>query len=136
MARPLRFFTPAEANALLPAVKQLLEKASSQFKRHNRLIHALRNGQVVPAKRQAAIREVEQLREEINEDLEALQDQGVEIKGLQEGLIDFPSLRNGEPVYLCWRLGEERVEWWHPLTSGAQGRQRVNPEDGSWEIWN
>lgn len=136
MARPTRFFTPAEANALLPSVKQRLERASAQFTKHNRLMHALRNGQVVPGKRQAALKQVERLRAEINEDLESLQDQGLEIKGLQEGLIDFPALRNGEEVCLCWRLGEERVDWWHPLTTGFQGRQKVDPNDGSWDIWN
>ena len=136
MARPSLFFTPTEANALLPSVRKILERATTQFRRHNHLMHALRNGQVVPGKRAAVLREVERLRGEINDDLESLQDLGIEIKGLQEGLIDFPALRNGEEVCLCWRLGEERVGWWHPLTTGVQGRQVLNPEDGSWEIWN
>jgi hypothetical protein len=60
---------------------------------------------------------------ELNERLERLNGWGVELKGIDEGLIDFPSEREGRTVYLCWRLGEERIEWWHELDTGFAGRQ-------------
>ncbi|MGH7488523.1 MAG: DUF2203 domain-containing protein [bacterium] len=50
---------------------------------------------------------------------------GCELKGVDEGLIDFPSEREGQTVYLCWKLGEERIEWWHELDTGFAGRQRL-----------
>jgi len=48
---------------------------------------------------------------------------GVEVKDPSTGLIDFRSLRGDEEVYLCWRLGEGRIAWWHDLDSGFQGRR-------------
>ena len=62
---------------------------------------------------------------ELNERLERLNAWGVELKGIDEGLIDFPSEREGRTVYLCWRLGEERIEWWHELDMGFAGRQAL-----------
>ena len=61
--------------------------------------------------------------EEINQRLAKLNEWGIELKGLDEGLIDFPSERDGRTVYLCWKLGEDRIEWWHELDTGFAGRQ-------------
>ena len=48
---------------------------------------------------------------------------GVQIKDFDRGLIDFPSLRDGRVVLLCWQLGEgDRLEWWHDMESGFAGR--------------
>ena len=48
-------------------------------------------------------------------------------EGPVDGLCDFPSLRDGRPVYLCWRLGEPQVLHWHELNAGVAGRQLLNP---------
>ena len=48
---------------------------------------------------------------------------GVELKGIDEGLVDFRSTRDGRVVYLCWRLGEETIAFWHELDVGFPGRQ-------------
>lgn len=54
----------------------------------------------------------------------ALQEDGVLIKGIEEGLIDFPALReNGEEVFLCWRDGEDDIGFWHTLDGGFRGRR-------------
>src|SRR5437660_1491268 len=53
---------------------------------------------------------------------------GVELKDYFGGLIDFPGLRNGRPVYLCWRLGEPEVSHWHDLEAGFAGRQKWTDE--------
>jgi hypothetical protein len=51
---------------------------------------------------------------------------GIQIKNLDSGLIDFPHLRNnGEEVYLCWRLGEEDIRFWHRIPDGFQGRKNI-----------
>ena len=53
-----------------------------------------------------------------------LHDQGIELKDYTRGLIDFPSMREGRVVLLCWQLGEpEEIEWWHELEAGFLGRQ-------------
>lgn len=55
----------------------------------------------------------------------SLNGMGIQLKGPLEGLIDFPSLRNGEPIELCWRLGEEKVEHWHHIGEGFAGRKKL-----------
>ena len=55
--------------------------------------------------------------------IETIQAQGVLVKDVNTGLIDFPSHREGRVVLLCWRHGEERIEYWHELDAGFQGRQ-------------
>jgi hypothetical protein len=48
---------------------------------------------------------------------------GIQVRDPQTGLIDFLSERDGEEIFLCWRLGEDAVAWWHPIDSGFAGRQ-------------
>jgi len=51
---------------------------------------------------------------------------GIELKDISRGLIDFPCLRDGRLVLLCWQLGEpESIEWWHEAEAGFAGRQRL-----------
>ena len=52
--------------------------------------------------------------------LEALD---IVLRDPRQGLVDFPSIRDGDEVYLCWRLDEERVGWWHSPDAGFAGRQ-------------
>jgi hypothetical protein len=48
---------------------------------------------------------------------------GVTLRDISSGLIDFPALANGRPIWLCWRLGEGDIDWWHELESGIAGRR-------------
>jgi hypothetical protein len=48
---------------------------------------------------------------------------GVELKDIEEGLVDFRSMRDGRIVYLCWRQGEDTIAFWHELDAGFAGRQ-------------
>jgi hypothetical protein len=52
-----------------------------------------------------------------------IQELGAIVKDLEEGLVDFPWLRDGEEVLLCWRVGEEEVGFWHPVDEGFSGRR-------------
>jgi hypothetical protein len=54
-----------------------------------------------------------------------LDEWGITLRDIETGLIDFPALVNGRQVWLCWRLGEERVDWWHELDAGFGGRHRL-----------
>ena len=49
----------------------------------------------------------------------------IQLREIETGLVDFPALVSGRPVWLCWRLGEEEVGWWHETTEGFDGRQRI-----------
>jgi hypothetical protein len=48
---------------------------------------------------------------------------GITLRDIGSGLIDFPALANGRPIWLCWRLGEGPIEWWHELSTGFSSRQ-------------
>jgi len=50
---------------------------------------------------------------------------GIHLRQIETGLVDFPALVSGRPIWLCWRLGEERVEWWHETTEGFDSRRRL-----------
>ena len=51
---------------------------------------------------------------------------GVQVKDLDRGLLDFPSLLDGQTVLLCWKLGEAAIEHWHTLEAGYEGRQPID----------
>ena len=117
-----RTFTEAEANALLPRLIDLLGKLQQA---HARLRDALRtarrhvasNGSA-PAPASSDDDEQERLLDEITE-------LGVIVRDPESGLCDFPAMRDGEEVFLCWRLGEDRVGFWHPRDTGIAGRQQL-----------
>ena len=48
---------------------------------------------------------------------------GVTLRDIGAGLVDFPALANGRPIWLCWRLGEADIAWWHELEAGVAGRR-------------
>ena len=70
-------------------------------------------------------RALAELRESIARLVDEVQQLGVEVKDLSMGLVDFPAVREGREVYLCWRVGESSVEWWHTLQGGFSARQRL-----------
>jgi hypothetical protein len=64
--------------------------------------------------------------ETLVEIVSGLERQGIIVKGLDEGLIDFPHIRkNGEEVYLCWKVGEDDIRFWHTLADGFAGRRTI-----------
>lgn len=72
--------------------------------------------------------ELSSLASSVAECLDALDELGVQVKDLDAGLLDFPSQRNGEPVLLCWRVGEDAVSWWHHSETGFAGRRPIDWE--------
>jgi hypothetical protein len=66
---------------------------------------------------------VQQAAGELERSFRELDGLGVELKGIDQGLLDFPSLRQGRVVYLCWRQGEETIAYWHEVEAGFAGRQ-------------
>jgi hypothetical protein len=128
----VRLYTLAEAQALLPQIREELA-AMQACKREvdairGDLEHAAGkssgNGHVKDERPLAdKRRRAEALVEELNTRLQRFNEWGIELKGLDDGLVDFPSERDGRPMYLCWRMGEDRIEWWHDLDSGFAGRQ-------------
>lgn len=64
----------------------------------------------------------------LRETIEAVQSTGCLIKDLDLGLLDFPALYRGEEVYLCWRLGEPAIEYWHGVQEGFRGRKPIDDD--------
>ena len=58
-----------------------------------------------------------------------VKDMGVILKDADKGLCDFPYMRKGKVVYLCWQLGEERIEYWHDIEAGFGGREPLDETD-------
>jgi hypothetical protein len=132
-----RFFSVAEANNTLPLVRAIVQDITA-------LAHELserreRLNRLKPGNRfrlsDAHEEELQQVRAELERGQEKMEDYvrelaqiGVELKDYFTGLIDFPSLMNGRPVYLCWRLGEPEVAHWHELEAGFAGRQKLTPD--------
>jgi hypothetical protein len=85
-------------------------------------------GGIPPAQLADAASEVEREARSLAQVIDEIGEHGAEVKDLDEGLIDFPALRRGETVLLCWKLGEDRIRYWHTVEDGFAGR-RLLPLD-------
>jgi hypothetical protein len=130
----VRHFTPDEANAELVAVRPLVERMVEQRQAHVDALarqeelegHIRGNGGgIPPAELAEAAAEVERVARELAKTIDDIVAHGAEIKDLDEGLIDFPALRHGETVLLCWKLGEDEIRYWHTVEGGFAGRQEL-----------
>jgi hypothetical protein len=63
--------------------------------------------------------------EKLDNLLHQVQATGALVKDMSSGLLDFPAIRNGQEVYLCWKVGEEKIEYWHEIEAGFAGRQSI-----------
>ena len=134
---PRTLYSVASANKALPLVRVIVDDIVQLFRdvrdREERL-NALRRGLAGKAQRDDPYdEEVEQVRADLEKDVEKLQgfvdelqELGVEFKDPDIGLVDFPAMIDGREVYLCWKLGESAVDFWHTHESGYQGRQRLD----------
>lgn len=117
-----RVYTVEEANALLPELRERLER--------------------IRTNRQVLLRAAERIKAQVardggghhgsdyweasralRADVERLAEQDILLRDPESGLVDFPGRREGRSVYLCWRLGEERVGFWHEVDTGFAGRR-------------
>ena len=122
-----RHFTVEEANALLRRVEPVLGQLRNakalltDEEAHSVLTEASATNGGGDEGRQVgeAFVEVRRL-------LSALHQAGIVVRDIDRGLIDFPSLRNGQEVYLCWELGEDEITHWHEIESGYGGRQPLD----------
>jgi hypothetical protein len=130
-----RTFTLAEANEALDDLRPVAERMVD-LRRHHRAALAKRqelaerigsNGGGLTASDVAeADAEAEQLANALEACVDRLQAEGVQVKDVDTGLLDFPAVRDGEEVLLCWRVGEGAIEYWHGLDEGFAGRKPVD----------
>src|ERR1700745_669667 len=127
----MRHFTPEQANAELERVRPLVEQLVARRREHvaalerqEELEAQIRgNGGGLPPAGLAAGAEVDELARGLASLVDEITALGVQVKDLDEGLVDFPALRRGETVLLCWQLGEDEIAWWHRVEDGYAGRR-------------
>jgi len=122
-----KHFTVTEANSLVPRLLQdvpriqgLAARLTNEFPDVEKARENARfNGGSVEgtAYLQVAL--------QLNRAMNDLSDQGCIIKGIAEGLVDFPAILDGREVFLCWKIPEEEVLFWHDLDDGFAGRQKL-----------
>lgn len=124
-------FTVEDANRTLPLVRRIVSDAVRDYWRWQEKV---REYEEIAAHRKVdqpsdhadrLERETQQLARDIDGYISEIRKLGVEMKGIDTGLVDFPSEVNGRPVLLCWQLGEESVQYWHEEDAGFAGRQSV-----------
>ena len=136
-----RYFTLSEAEALLPSVRARLESAinsraelaaiDAELQELMARISMAGGSEINPTK--VARRKIERssLVKSIEGAIDFIQTSGCVVKDLDMGLLDFPALLGNDEIYLCWKLGEPRIEWWHRINDGFAGRRRIGDEFGS-----
>jgi hypothetical protein len=128
------FFTTNEANTALPDVIKKFEYALSKKNEVSKLEQQLQ--MCISATN--SFEEFITLKQKLNsavtkfyEAVEILESTGVSVKSIEQGLLDFPSKRFDEEVWLCWKYGETEIKFWHEKDSGFMGRKPIEVNDES-----
>jgi hypothetical protein len=129
-----RRFSREEADALLPEIAPLVMQLRDLNRKNQEARAAVRqlqgtlktNGHSLDVELARCSRALQSTAAAINALIERVTSLGVEVKDLEMGLVDFRGERDGREVYLCWKLGEERVSFWHELHTGYASRQPLD----------
>ena len=136
-----KYFDRKEAEDLLLTIAPWLEQARDE----KQIIEAFKNELAQVASRIMVLggtsppladllrkkTEHDEAAERLVEIVNRIQETGVLVKDLDIGLVDFPSIVDGEEIYLCWKLGEDRIAFWHGIDEGFTGRKPLDePETG------
>ncbi len=126
-----KFFTVSEANSLIPKllvdipkIQKLSERMESDFPD---VVLARRNAHLNGGSMQGA--EYLQVATAFQSMVKDLEERGCIVKGIEHGLVDFIALIGGREVYLCWKMPEKEIEYWHDINAGFAGRRKIKPGD-------
>ena len=136
-------FTLGEAQTLLPVLEALLRKAQGAGARSSELESEMQQltqrifltgGMHVNVSEAARRRaEREKALQEARDTLAEIDEIGVQVKDLEQGLLDFPCLLDGQTVLLCWKQGEKEIGFWHTTEDGFAGRKPLDARFGKTE---
>ena len=131
-----RFFTLEQAEQLLPAVEAAIreaialqseyQEADAEREDFSRRVAMLGGMRVDRAQVTEQANRREAIAERFKDAIEKIHELGCLVKDLNTGLVDFPTLLDGEEVYLCWRLGEPGIRFWHGVHEGFRGRKPID----------
>ena len=132
----MKTFTLEEAQSLLPVLESLLKRAmegkqaaeqvEASLAELSRRIYVSGGMRVNVAKVSKDRAEIETHLQVVRESLAEIDAIGVLVKDIETGLLDFPSIVDGQVILLCWRRGEASIEHWHTVEAGFQGRQPLD----------
>ena len=133
-----RFFTLSQAEKLLPQVESAIraailhksefESAESEWQSFSRRLMETGGMQVDRSRVIAQKNRRESAANDVKNSIERVEEFGCIVKDLDIGLIDFPTLLNGQEVYLCWKLGESGIQFWHGVHEGYRGRKAIDDQ--------
>ncbi len=141
MSATIKIFTVERANAALPLVRRIVQDVVAEHPGWKDLVsrYELAAAGARPewgeSPEQLALRgEIERVAQRINGYVDELSEVGCLLKDFERGLVDFYGLHEGRLVFLCWRLGEDAVSYWHEIEAGFAGRQEITAEFVASEI--
>jgi hypothetical protein len=126
----MKLFSPEKANALIPVLSPLLEEL--WLKRRELAIRLLEFDPAVRGVRPERVhdrrsaRRFTELKAEIVRLINRIEAYGCVVKSIDLGLLDFPALRDGRPIYLCWKAGETTLGHWHGTDEGFSNRKPLD----------
>lgn len=116
LGQGVRLFDLEEAERMLPLIRVIVKGMLDDHAERQAILDREQGPE------ESVRGEIDTLTEKLAEAASELEDLGVEFKGIDLGLVDFPTTVDGELAYLCWRYGEDRIEYWHTLDGGYAGR--------------
>jgi len=132
----MKTFTIEEAQSLLPVLESLLKRAIEGKREAEQVESGLTElarrvsnsgGMRVDVANVAKLRaDMEAHMQRVRESIAEIDSIGVQVKDIENGLLDFPCSMDGQLVLLCWRMGETSIDHWHTMESGFQGRQPLD----------
>jgi hypothetical protein len=126
-----RIFTLAEAEGLLPRLRSLLADIGEEWNRVRKLnpeVQKARDNAQFDGYSKSGTEYVESV-SHLTYLIHQIKEMGVLLKDADKGLCDFPYIRQGRVVYLCWQLGEDRIQYWHDVETGFAGREPLDDTD-------
>jgi hypothetical protein len=138
MSEPaVRAFTVEQANRMLPLVRRIVSDIVEAHQAWGRAVQAYETAATftradAPSNQLGVLEsDVRRIAADIEGYLGELRELGVDFKGFDLGLVDFPGERDGRPICLCWKLDEDEVRYWHEISDGYVGRQPLTPSNGT-----
>jgi len=122
LEQEIRLFSRDEAERMLPLVRSIVRGMMEDHAERQALLDRLDPGDEVGRVRP----EIDALTDRLVEGARELERLGAEFKGVELGLVDFPTLRDGQLAYLCWQYGEDGIRFWHSVETGYAGRRLLD----------